>query len=77
MLEALTEHLVRKGTIIFLPRDRARNIKLDTVLEEDSKENKNNHAAKLKDNIFNTPAALKKYINFTATVEEGKDGLYF
>ena len=31
-----------------------------------------------KDNIFNTPATLEEYINFTIkAVEESKDGLHF
>ena len=78
LLETLAEDLVREGTTIPLPRDRAHNTKLDTVLEEDSKEEKDNNAAKLKDNIFNTPTALEEYINFTAkAVEEGEDRLYF
>ena len=68
---------MRKGTTILLPRDRAYNTKLNTILEEDSKENKDNDAAKSKDDIFNTPTTLEKYINFTATVEEGKNGLHF
>ena len=66
-----------KGTTIPLPRDRAYNTKLNTVLEEDSKENKDNNATKLKDNIFNMSATLEKYINLIAIVEEGKDRLYF
>ena len=77
MLEAFIERLVRKSTIIPLPRDRARNIKLDTILEEDNKEEKGNNAAKLKDNIFNTPTALEECINLTAIVKEGKYKLYF
>ena len=77
LLETLTEDLVRKGTTIPLPRDRARDTKLDTVPEEDSKEEKDNNAAKLKDNTFNTPTALEKYINLAAIVEESKDRLYF
>ena len=77
LLETLIEDLVRKGTTIPLPRDRARDTKLDTILEEDSKEEKDNNTAKLKDNIFNTPTALEKYINLTAIVEESKDRLYF
>ena len=39
---------MRKGTTIPLPRDRARDTKLDTVLEEDNKEEKDNNVAKLK-----------------------------
>ena len=47
-------------------------------LEEDSKEEKDNNAAKLKDNTFNTPAALEEYINLTAkAVKEGEDRLHF
>ena len=77
LLETLTEDLVREGTTIFLPRDRAYNTKLDTVPEEDSEEEKDNNAAKSKDDIFNTPAALEKCINLAAIVEESEDGLYF
>ena len=64
---------MRKGTTIPLPRDRARNTKLNTILEKDNKEEKNNNAAKLKDNIFNRPTALEECINLTTIVEEGKD----
>jgi hypothetical protein len=77
LLEAFIERLVRKGTTIPLPRDRAYNTKLNTVLEKDNKEDKDNDAAKLKDNIFNTPTALEEYINLATIVEEGKDRLYF
>jgi len=76
-LEAFVEDSVYKGIIIPLPKDKAHDIKLDTVLEEESKKKKNDSAAKLKDNTFNTPAALEKYINFATTVEENKDRLYF
>jgi hypothetical protein len=55
----------------------ARNIKLNTILKEDSEEEKNNNNTKLKDNIFNTPTALGKYINLTTTVEKSKDKLHF
>ena len=69
---------MRKSTTIPLPRDRAYNTKLDTVLEEDNKKEEGNDAAKLKDNIFNTPATLEEYINLTAkVVEEGEDGVHF
>ena len=60
---------MHEGTTIPLPGDRARDTKLDTVPEEDIKEEK--------DDTVNTPATLEKYINLTATVEEGKDRLYF
>ena len=53
---------MRQGTTIPLPKDRAYNIKLDTILEKNNKEEKDNNATKLKDNIFNTPTILKKYI---------------
>jgi len=76
LLEAFIERLVRKGTTISLPRDRAHN-KLDTILKKDNKEEKDNNAAKLKDNTFNTPTALEECINLTTIVEEGKDRLYF
>ncbi|XTI88283.1 hypothetical protein V2W45_1330808 [Cenococcum geophilum] len=66
LLEAFTEHLIRKGTTIPLPRDRARDTKLNIVLEKDNKEEKDNNAAKLKDNTFNTPTALEECINLTA-----------
>ena len=69
--------MVRKSTTIPLPRDRARNTKLDTVLKEDNKKEKGNDAAKLKDNIFNTPTTLEEYINLTTIVEEGEYKLYF
>ena len=68
---------MRKSTIIPLPRDRARNTKLDTILEEDNKGEKGNDAAKLKDDTFNTPTALEEFINLTTIVEEGKYKLYF
>ena len=35
LLEAFTERLVRKGATIPLPRDRARNTKLNTILEKE------------------------------------------
>jgi len=38
LLEAFIERLVRKSTTIPLPRDRARGTKLDTIPEEDNKE---------------------------------------
>ena len=76
-LEAFIECSVRKGTTIPLPKDRARNTKVDTILKEDNKEQKDNNAAKSKDNIFNAPTALEEYINLTAIVEEGKYRLYF
>ena len=62
---------MRKSTTIPLLRDRARNTKLNTVLEKDNKEEKDNDAAKLKDDIFNTPTALEECINLAAIVEEG------
>ena len=77
MLEAFIERLVRKSTTVPLPKDRAYNTKLDTVLEEDNKGEKGNNAAKLKDNTFNTPTALEEFINLAAIVEEGKYKLYF
>ncbi|XTI89213.1 hypothetical protein V2W45_1331573 [Cenococcum geophilum] len=66
LLEAFIERLVRKGTTIPLPRDKARDTKLNTILEKDNKKEKDNNAAKLKDNTFNTPTALEEYINLTA-----------
>jgi hypothetical protein len=77
LLEAFIERLVRKSTTIPLPGDRARDTKLDTILEEDNKEEKGDDAAKLKDDIFNTPTALKECINLAAIVEEGEYKLYF
>ena len=77
LLKAFIERLVYRGITIPLPGDRARDTKLNTVLEKDNKEEKDNNAAKLKDNIFNTPTALEEYINLTTVVEEGKDRLYF
>ena len=77
LLEAFTERLVHKSTTIPLPGDRAHNTKLDTILEEDNKEEKGDDAAKLKDNTFNTPTTLEECINLTAIVEEGKYKLYF
>ena len=77
LLEAFAERLIYKSTTIPLLRDRARNTKLNTVPEKDNKEEKDNNAAKLKDNTFNTPTTLKECINLTATVEEGEDKLYF
>jgi hypothetical protein len=77
LLEAFAERLVYKGITIPLPRDRARDTKLNTILEKDNKEKKDNNAAKLKDDIFNTPTTLEEYINLTTIVEEGKDRLYF
>ena len=77
MLEVFIKHLIYKSTTIPLPKDRARNTKLDTILKENSKEDKDNNATKLKDNTFNTPTALEKYINLIIIIEEGKDKLYF
>ncbi len=69
---------MHKGITIPLRGNKTYNIKLDTVLEENSKEEKDINAAKLKDNTFNTPAALEEYINLTTkAVKEGKDRLYF
>jgi len=67
---------VYKGTTIPLFRDKAHNIKLNIILEKDNKEEKDDDTAKLKDNAFNTPTALKEYINLTAIVK-GKNRLYF
>jgi len=77
LLEALVEDLICKGIIIPLPKNKAYNTKLNTVPKEDSQKKKNNSATKSKDNTFNMPAALKKCINFAATVEESKDRSYF
>ena len=77
LLEAFIERLVRKGTTIPLPRNRASSTKLNTILEKDNKKEKDNNAAKLKDSIFITPTTLEEYINLTAIVKEGKDRLYF
>jgi hypothetical protein len=77
LLEAFAERLVRKSTTIPLPGDRACNTKLDTILEEDNKEEKGNNAAKPKDDIFNTPTTLEECINLAAIVEEGEYKLYF
>ncbi len=46
-------------------------------MEEDNKEKKDNDAIKSKDNIFNTPAALEKYMNLATIVKEGEDGSHF
>ena len=64
---------MRKSITIPLLGDRARDTKLNTIPEKDNKEEKDNNAAKLKDNIFNTPTALEEYINLTAIVKEGKN----
>ena len=77
LLEAFIEYLVHKSITVPLLRDRAYNTKLDTVLEEDNKEEKGDDAAKPKDDTFNTPTALEKYINLAAIVEEGKYKLHF
>ena len=77
LLEAFIERLIYKSTIVPLLRDRARNTKLNTVPEKDNKEEKDDNAAKLKDDTFNTPTTLEEYINLTAIVEEGKNRLYF
>ena len=77
LLETLIKDLVYKGIIIPLPKDRAHNTKLNTILEENNKKKKNSSAAKSKDDIFNILTALEKYINFATIVEENKDGLYF
>ena len=71
------KHLVRKSVTILLPKDKARDIKLDIILKENSKENKDNNAAKLKDNIFNTSTTLEKCINLTTIVEESENGSHF
>ncbi len=77
LLKALAKDLVYKNTIIPLPRDKACNTKLDIILKEDSEKEKNNGATKLKDNTFNTLAALEKYINFAVTMEESKNRSHF
>jgi hypothetical protein len=77
LLEAFTERSVYKSTTVPLPRDRARDTKLDTIPGEDNKEEKGNNAAKPKDNIFNTPTTPEECINLAAIVEEGKYKLYF
>ena len=78
LLKAFAKRLAHKSTTIYSLGDNAYQNKLATILKKDSKEKKDNNAAKLKDNIFNTPTALEEYINLTAkAVEEGEDGLYF
>jgi len=77
LLKTFIKYLVRKGAIISLLKDRAYNIKLDTILKKDSKEDKNDNAAKSKDNIFNTSTTLEKYINFTTIVKKGENRSYF
>ena len=77
LLEAFIEDLVRQGTTVPLFRDRVYNTKLDTIPEEDSQEEKDNNTTKLKDNIFNVLTTLKKYINLTAIVGEGKNRSHF
>ena len=78
LLEAFTKRLVYKSTTIYSLGDNARQDKLAAILEEDSKEEKDNNAAKSKDDIFDTPTALEEYINLTAkVVKEGEDRLYF
>ena len=78
LLEAFTKHLARESTAIYSLGDNARQAKLATILKEDSKEEKDNNTAKLKDDIFNTPTTLEKYINLTAkVVEESENRLYF
>ena len=78
LLEAFTKYLVYKSTIIYSLGDNVCQNKLATILEEDSKEEKDNNIAKLKDNTFNTPTALKEYINLAVkVVKEGEDRLYF
>ncbi|XTI87278.1 hypothetical protein V2W45_1329977 [Cenococcum geophilum] len=66
LLEAFAERLIYKGTTIPLPGDRARDTKLNTIPEKNNKKEKDNNAAKLKDNTFNTPTALEECINLTA-----------
>ena len=78
MSEAFTKRSARKSTTIYSLGDNARQDKLATILEEDSKEEKDNNATKLKDNTFNTPTTLEEYINLTAkVVKEGEDRLHF
>ena len=55
---------MREGTIVFLFRDRARNTKIDTILEEDSDEETGDNTIKPKDDTFNMPATLKKMHKF-------------
>ena len=76
--EAFTERLARESTTIYSLGDNARQAKLGTILEEDSKEEKDNDAPKSNDNTFNTPTALEEYINLAAkAVKEGEDRLHF
>jgi len=78
LLEAITKRLIHKSTTIYFLGNNTRQNKPATILEEDSKKEKNNNAAKLKDNIFNILTTLKEYINLTTkVVEEGEDRLYF
>jgi len=78
LLKTFTKRLAYKSTTIYSLGDNARQAKLATILEEDSKVEKDNNAPKLNDNIFNTPTALEEYINLTAkVVEEGENRSYF
>ena len=78
MLKAFAEHLTRKNTTIYSLGDNAYQAKLVIILKEDNKEEKDNDAPKSNDNIFNTPTALKEYINLaTKTVKEGKNRSHF
>ena len=78
LLEAFTKRLVYKSTAIYSLGDNACQVKLVTILEEDSKEEKDNDALKLNDNTFDTPATLEEYINFAIkAVKKGKDRSHF
>ena len=78
LLEAFAKRLARKSTAIYSLGDNACQAKLATILEEDSKEEKDNDAPKLNDNIFDIPTALEEYINLAAkAVEEGENRSYF
>jgi hypothetical protein len=76
--EAFAKRLARESTTIYSLGDNARQDKLVTILEEDSKEEKDDNAAKSKDDTFNIPTTLEEYINLTTkAVEEGEDRLHF
>jgi hypothetical protein len=78
LLKAFTKYLARENTTIHSLGDNTRQNKLVTILEEDSEEEKDNNTTKLKDDTFNMPTTLKKYMNLaTKVIKEGEDKSHF
>ena len=76
--KAFAERLARESTTIYSLGDNAHQAKLVTIPEKDSEEEKDDDAPKSNNDTFNTPVALKEYMNLaTKAVEEGEDRSHF